>query len=54
MGQTEVWETYNWVCPHICNAIPARVTGVVTNVYEIQLDKEVKFLPISGLTDDKS
>ena len=40
VGQTEVEETWNWVCTHIFGGIPSRVSGVVTSVYEIQCDVE--------------
>ena len=53
VGQTEVGETWNWVCPHIFSGIPTGVPGVVTSVYEIQRDAEGVFLSIYGLTDDK-
>ena len=53
VGQTEVGETWNWVCPHIFGGIPTGVLGVVTSVYEMQRDAEGKFLSISGFTDDK-
>ena len=53
MGQTEVGETWNWVCPHIFGGIPTGVLGVVTSVYEMQRDAEGKFLSIYGFTDDK-
>ena len=51
--QTEVGETWNWVCPHIFCGIPTGVPGFVTSVYEVQRDAEGVFLSISGLTDDK-
>ena len=35
VGQTEVGETWNWVCPHIFGGIPTKVPGVVTSMYEI-------------------
>ena len=53
MGQTEVGETWNWVCPHIFGGIPTGVPGVITSVYKMQCDEEGNFLSISGLTDDK-
>ena len=53
MRQTEVVETWNYVCPHILGGIATRVLGVVTSVYEMQHGAEGKFLSISGLTDDK-
>ena len=36
MRQTEVVETWNYVCPHILGGIATRVLGVVTSVYEMQ------------------
>ena len=53
VGQTEVRETWNWVCPHIFGGIPNGVPGVVTSVYEMQCDVEGKFIFIYGSTDDK-
>ena len=53
MGQTEVIETWNWVCPHIFGGIPTGILGVVTSVYEMQCDAEGKFLSIYRFTDDK-
>ena len=53
MGQTEVGETWNLVCPHIFDGIPTGVLGVVTSVYEIQHHAEGKFISISSLNDDK-
>ena len=52
MGQIEVGETWNRVCPHIFGGIPTEVPGVVISVYEIQRDAEGRFLSVSGLTDD--
>ena len=54
MGQTEVGETWNLVCPHIFDGIPTGVLGVVTSVYGMQHDAEDKFISISDLTYDKS
>ena len=54
VGQTEVGETWNWICPHNFSGIPNGVLGFVTSLYEMQRDTEGKFLSISGLTDDKS
>ena len=53
VGQTEVIETWNWVCPHIFGGIPTGILGVVTSVYEMQCDAEGKFLSIYRFTDDK-
>ena len=53
VGQTEVRETWNWVCPHIFGGIPTGVLGVVISVYEMQRDAECKFISISIFTDDK-
>ena len=53
MGQTEVGETWNRVCPRIFGSIPTGVSGVVTSLYEVQHDAEGKFLSISGLTGNK-
>ena len=54
VGQTEVGETWNLVCPHIFDGIPTGVLGVVTSVYGMQHDAEDKFISISDLTYDKS
>ena len=54
VGQTEVGETWSFVCPHIFCGIPTGVVGFVTSVYEMKRDAERKFLSISSLTDDKS
>ena len=54
MGQTEVGETWNWVCPHISGGIPTGFPGFSISVYEMQHDAEGKFISLSGLTDDKS
>ena len=54
VGETDVGEAWNWICPHIFGGIPTGVPGVVTSVYEMQRDAEGKFLSISGVTDNES
>ena len=54
VGQTEMGETWNWVCSNIFSFIPAWVPGIVTSLYEIQRDAEGKYISVSGLTGDKS
>ena len=54
VGQTEVGETWNWVCPHIFGGIPTGVLGVVKRIHGMKCDEEGKFISISSLTDDRS